>query len=133
MDRLRRSTTDEVAYLARRRQTAVDRMLGWGTEMTGSVLVTSGISALDADAALAARFGLTTGHTNAVDGYVLDTQVAVLVDTHGLVPDGPLIYRWLVWHTADDGERPHTHRGRPQSARSTIVGHAPCQESLHSV
>lgn len=89
MHRLRRSTSDEVAYLARRRHTTVHRMRGWGGEMlgAGSVLVAGGVSALDADPALAARFGLTAGHPGVVDGYVLDTHLQTLVDTFGLVPD----------------------------------------------
>jgi len=88
-DRLRRSTADEVAYLARRRQARILRMRGWGGEMTGpgSVLIAGGVSALDADPVLAERFGLTTGHHEGVDGYVHTAHVEALVDAFGLVPD----------------------------------------------
>ncbi|NGP08658.1 hypothetical protein G6038_24930 [Rhodococcus sp. 14C212] len=89
LERLRSSTPDAVAYLARRRSTSILRMRGWGVEMTGpgSVLVAGGISALDTDPQMAARFGLTTGHHSGVDGYVLDAHVEALVDAYGLVPD----------------------------------------------
>lgn len=88
-DRLRRSTAEEVAYLARRRQARILRMRGWGGEMTGpgSVLIASGVSALDADPGLAERFGLTTGHHEGVDGYVQAAHVEALADAFGLVPD----------------------------------------------
>ncbi|MDH6284538.1 hypothetical protein [Prescottella agglutinans] len=88
-DRLRRSTADEVAYFARRRQARILRMRGWGAEMTGpgSVLIAGGVSALDADLQLAERFGLTTGHRDGVDGYVLAAHVEAIVGAFGLVPD----------------------------------------------
>ncbi|MGY5036042.1 hypothetical protein ACWC9U_35600 [Streptomyces sp. 900116325] len=88
-DRLRRSTADEVAYLARRRQTRVLRMRGWGGEMIGpgSVLIAGGVSALDADPGLAERFGVTTGHHEGVEGYVQAAHVEAIADAFGLVPD----------------------------------------------
>lgn len=88
-NRLRRSAADEVAYLARRRSTRTLRMLGWGAEMTGSgsVLVASGGSALDADPQIAGRFGLTTGFHRDVDCYVLAEYAESVVDAFGLVPD----------------------------------------------
>lgn len=88
-DRLRRSSADEVAYLARRRQERILRMRGWGAEMTGpgSVLIAGGVSALDADPQWRQRFGLTTGHDDGVDGYVDAAHVEALIDAFGLVPD----------------------------------------------
>ena len=89
VNRLRRSTADEVAYLARRRQVAVHRMRGWGGELAGagSVLVASGVSALGADPAMAARFGLTSSGPDSVEGYVLERHLETLTATFGLVPD----------------------------------------------
>lgn len=88
-DRLGRSTADEVAYLARRRQVRVLRMRGWGGEMTGpgSVLVASGASVLDTDSQMAGRFGLTTGQHECVDGYIQAAHVEAFVDAFGLVPE----------------------------------------------
>ncbi|MBS9376337.1 hypothetical protein [Rhodococcus sp. B50] len=89
LERMRSSTPDAIAYLARRRFTRILRMRGWGDTMTGpgAALVAGGISALDTDPRMAARFGLTTGHPSGVDGYVLDAHVETLVDAYGLVPD----------------------------------------------
>ncbi|MFD4268179.1 hypothetical protein [Rhodococcus sp. NPDC058481] len=87
IERLHRSTAEEVAYLARRRSTRILRMRGWGTEMARSLLVAGGASALDTDPQMAARFELTTGHHGGFDGYLLDTHVEAVVDAFGLVPD----------------------------------------------
>lgn len=88
-DRLRRSTADEVAYLARRRQARIMRMHGWGLEMTGpgSVVIAGGASALDTNPQMAEKFELTTRYHEGADGYVQDAHVEAVADAFGLVPD----------------------------------------------
>lgn len=88
-NRMVRSTPDEIAHLARRRQSRILRMRGWGGDMTGpgSALIAGGVSALEANRQWADRFGLTTGHHDGTDGYIPAAHLEALVDEFGLVPN----------------------------------------------
>lgn len=85
--RLRRSSAQEVAFLARRRA-AVHRMRGWAGSAANlsEYLVLTGASAL-VRRPVASKFGLAASRRG-IDGYVLAEEYDGLVDHFGLIVDG---------------------------------------------
>ncbi|WP_454195887.1 hypothetical protein [Nocardia sp. Marseille-Q1738] len=85
--RLRRSSAQEVAFLARRRA-RTHRLSGWDESVEGILdcLVASGVSALERKD-LAARFGLAES-SRGIEGYVLDEDFETVVNGFGLIADG---------------------------------------------
>lgn len=87
--RLRRSTADEVAYLARNRATT-HHMETWGEGdvdvlIRGGYLAATGISAVIHVPETAARFGLSSALHDKADGYVLEDDFDDVVEQFGML------------------------------------------------
>lgn len=86
--RLRRSTAEEVAYLARNRATThhMDTWDGDGDVLIrGGYLAATGISAVIHVPETAARFGLSSALHDKVDGYVLEDDFDDVVEQFGML------------------------------------------------
>lgn len=95
--RLRRSSADEVAYLARNRATTVhiDTWDGDGDVLIrGGHLAATGISAVIHVPETAARFGLSSALHDKADGYIADDDVEDIVEQFGILsPSGDVTLR----------------------------------------
>lgn len=86
--RLRRSTAEEVAYLARNRATThhMDTWDGDGDVLIrGGYLAATGVSAVIHVPEIAMRFGLSSASHDKVDGYVLEDDFDDVVEQFGML------------------------------------------------